>query len=51
MYKKPYILFSPEGEYFYETYEQASHGQKIHGGCVTKQKLYSNQSLSLGGGI
>ena len=46
--KKEYILFSHDGDYFYYTHQQAEQGKLIHGGYISKNKLFENQILIRG---
>lgn len=45
---KPYILFSPQGEYFYTTKKQAEVGKEIHSGFISQTKMYKEQILVRG---
>ena len=45
---KQYILFSKNGEYFFDTVEEATEAKKIHGGYISEEKLYKNQYIFKG---
>ena len=40
-----YILFSPHGDFYYFNKRLALAGQKIHGGYVSRKRLYHDQVL------
>ena len=44
---KRYILFSPHGEFYFYRRRDAIKAQKVHGGVVTRQKLYHDQILEV----
>ena len=49
--KKLFILFSNDGEFYYKTRTSAEKGQVIHGGYISRDKLFHNQKLSLEVGL
>ena len=46
--KKPYILFSKNGEYFFDTFDEATEAKKVHGGYISEERLYRDQYIFMG---